>query len=290
MWTVQQFKELQRKLMVLKPRITEGGELIYGISYKDVQLTYEEFLKISASYSDYNTFLTEECLRFEAFVGKPVVETFDPSIHCRSYPGINKSLPLCLSFDFGGSNPAYVISQYDSGTLHLHDTDKPSRTEFKEVNLESICKQLKSEFNNPLSEYYNENEWKYVLVGDHSGTDPNSHGTSRAAEVLQREFGAAMLSTRFNQQIAQESLALINDVFSRTTLVTVNPSSERLRRLLSGAWHYPEKMEKQYHPKPEADGYWIHMGDALKYLIYNFFRTARTSEDMLVEVPDPWGL
>lgn len=260
------------KLKILKPRINGSRQLVYAISPCEAGKTYEELLDIAVTYDDYDDFLTEHCLRFTSKAGQPVVDTFNPDIHTRAYPGILKDLPLILGFDFGGTNPAYGIFQQDAGRLIIHKTDKPSRKEGFEVTLDAICERLKTEFRDPLSEFYNTKDWKYILIGDHSGTYENNQGTSKASEILYKHFGVKMQSNQMTQQLATHALALVKEVFSKNNLVVVNPHCRTTINVLREDWHYPENVDKHLHPRPEPDGYAIHIGDVIKYVIWYFFR------------------
>lgn len=264
------------KLKILSPRITKPNRLVVGISYKDAGYDYSEVVKTAIKSDEYRDFLTEHCLRFESYGGTPVVQNFNRDIHTIGYSGINKKLPLVIGFDFGGTNPAYVTAQMEAGKLLLHEADKPVKKEGYEIDIRSICQRLKARFNDPYDDLYNDQPWKLTVIGDHAGTFENNQGVpGTAAKIVSEELKSTMLSHQMTSQVYQQSFKLLTDIFSKNNQIAINPDSQILMKLFLGGWRYPENVHKQQHPKPDADGFFIHIGDAIRYVIYHFFRSQK---------------
>ncbi|OGI10803.1 MAG: hypothetical protein A3F80_01250 [Candidatus Melainabacteria bacterium RIFCSPLOWO2_12_FULL_35_11] len=276
------WKELP-KTKILKPRLSPEGYLIYGINPEEAQKTKEQLLQISTQYDTYEEFLNEHCLRFTAPKGIPVVQTYDDDIHTRDYPGVKthvidpstkqeRRLPLILGFDFGGTNPAYGIFQKElTGRLVIHRTERPEK-----MRLEAIIDMLLTWFRDPLSEFYNKTDWDLVVIGDHTGTFENSHGTGLAAEVIKEKLGVTMQSHQMTADIAKEAIDLVNNAFAKHNQVTVNPRCLTTRSVLKEEWRYPDNVDDLANKRVDSKGRGIHIGDVIKYVIWNFLRTQKT--------------
>ncbi len=282
------WQSIPKNLKVLKPRINKSGQLVYGVSPKDAGKSFEDLLKISVKYQDYRNFLTEHCLRFETFLGKPVVECFNALTHTANYPGVLKDSPLVLAFDFGGTNPAYGIGQAPGGRLLIHKSVKPQRQSGFEIDIDSICKRLLAEFKDKDSPFYNSGKWDFIVIGDHAGTYENNQGVpGKAAEIVEKHFGTNMISYHMTSDVYRQSLALVTDVFSKAGLITVNPNCQMSLDTFKGGWHYPEHVDKQSKPKPEVDGVYIHIGDLWRYAIWHFFRYEEPLEHEISQLEKP---
>ncbi|GEM_PF-3919006 len=283
------------KFKVAKGRLLADGTLVYGISYEDAGISFEDFLRTAIGYPDYETFINEECLRKETKAGLRVVETFDSKVHTVNYPGVIKPKDqkgtLILGFDFGGKNPAIGIFQMLAGQMHIHEAEKPIKIGQKldehgfvvpesrwqpwhDLRFPTICQRLVTDFKSPDSPYYHPPGWNYIVIGDHSGSVENSQGTGLPSEIIQSAFGTSMFSEPFDAQKNKEGLEVLNNCFGQHSLVTVNPKCEQLIKALQEDFHYPDEIGKTEKIKPVKN--WAeHIGKMMMYVFWYYYRNEK---------------
>ena len=187
--------------------------------------------------------------------GTPVFDgVYEESVHTRPAPlRLDPKRPLLRSWDWGFTHPVCVVGQlFEARQLRVLAAWMGDR-----IDLEPFARQClrKCEERFP--------GWTFLDAGDFAGRQRKGIGPTEM-DLLAAKFG---LQVRARYMLEQEPLAwlrlLMTTMFrpgEPNFLVEVNPDTDDLRRALRGGYTLGKD------GLPANDGYYEHLGDALKYL------------------------
>ncbi len=187
--------------------------------------------------------------------GTPVFEgVYEEAVHARKAPlRLDPRRPLLRSWDWGFLRPVCIVGQmFESQQLRIFAAWMGDR-----IDLEPFARQCLRRC---------QERWPdrvFHDMGDFAGKQRKGVGPSEM-ELLAAKFG---LQVRAKYMLEQEPLAWLRLLMSTmfrpgepNFLVEINPETEELRRALRGGYTLGR------NGMPANDGFYEHLGDALKYL------------------------
>lgn len=217
-------------------------------------------------------------ISFSKFAGTPVYGNFSKALHTLNYPGVLKDRQMIIGFDFGGTNPAYFLSQVDScGRWIWHHGVKLDR-----IHVREMCLKIQQSFNDDQSVFYHPKGWEIRVIGDHAGTYENNQGVpGKASEIVTEVMKRSMESTPFTKEMKKSALIGLNEMFGqlieKAPAIIINPASEPLIKLCEGGYRYKEGREEV---DDVTDTYYIHIADAIRYVYWILFRSKIKAQDI----------
>lgn len=194
--------------------------------------------------------------------GDPIYPMFEENIHIKKVE-FNPNLPVYRSWDFGWHHPCVIFAQIDGKKLNI----------LAELEGE---KELINDFADKVIKFGRENfkgigETKFKDFCDPAGKQRGDKSSKTSVEILESK---KIFPDCYKANILEgvEMIRILLNLTKRATPygIFVDKKCEILIEGLKGGYHYPKKYDGTgEEPKPEKDGTYDHLLDALRYLIGN---------------------
>lgn len=199
--------------------------------------------------------------------GEAVYPEFKESIHVDKSLKYLSQFPVVRSWDFGIHHPAVIISQIIGDRLVI----------LKEILgdnelIEDFGKRVKSY----CEKSYGKGRGEGGLVAyedfcDPAGNQKSDKNPKTSVEILR----GMKIYARSRSQHILDGVQIVRMMLHKTQIdakpsLLVHPSCTNVIEGLMGGYHYPQKYDGTGEdPKPFKDGYYDHLQDCIRYLVWN---------------------
>jgi len=224
--------------------------------------------------------------------GKPVYGTdFDPDIHLDSDLRLNPYRPIYVGMDFGYHHPAAIFAQVDEySRLIILGEYFPEDISAKEFGLGTL---------DYIKRKFPRHKHDVIYYGDPAGQQASDKGPSTFKILASLGIDVGSIPHRR----VEDGIDLIRGLLAE---LSGTPPKARLRihqrqcpvlsNTLAYGYHYKITRDGRIQAKPNKDGYWEHLADAVRYLGENLFgaygksdwdSSTRKGGDMLIAAGPP---